>query len=156
MGAELVERLLRAYPKVVAGMKDSSGEIRNTRTMLDLFAGEGFAVFVGSERFLLESLRGGGVGCITATANVNAIAIDRLFRMWRSPEAERLQEDVNAIRGAIEKHPVIPSLKAILAHHAGDPEWVTVRPPLLELSAAEREALLAELEARGFAMLDLA
>ena len=156
VGPRLVERLLRAYPKVVAGMKDSSGDLRNTRTMLDLFAGEGFAVFVGSERFLLESLRGGGVGCITATANVNASAIDRLFRKWRSPEAERLQEDVNAIRGAIEKHPVIPSLKAILAHHAGDPEWLTVRPPLLELSAAEREALLAELEARGFAMPDLA
>ena len=119
-------------------MKDSSGDLGNTRTMLDLFAREGFDVFVGSERFLLENMRRGGVGCITATGNVNASAIDRLFREWRSPEAERLQEDVNAIRGAIERRPVIPALKAILAHHAGDPAWLTLRPPLVELAAAER------------------
>ena len=113
-------------------------------------------MFVGSERFLLEALRGGGAGCITATANVNPGAIDRLFREWRSPAAERLQEEVNAVRGAIERRPVIPGLKAILAHHAGDPEWLTLRPPHVELPAAEREALLAELEARGFEMPELA
>src|SRR5919109_625651 len=62
---KLVERLLRAYPKVIAGMKDSSGDFANTRTILEHFAGEGFDVFVGSERFLLANLRAGGVGCIT-------------------------------------------------------------------------------------------
>jgi 4-hydroxy-tetrahydrodipicolinate synthase len=156
IGPRLVERLLRAYPRIVAGMKDSSGDPGNTRTMRERFAGEGFGVFVGSERFLLENLRGGGVGCITATANVNPGAIDHLFREWRSPSAERLQEDVNAIRAAIERRPVIPGLKAILAHHAADPAWLTVRPPLVELSAAEREGLLAELGERGFEMPEVA
>jgi 4-hydroxy-tetrahydrodipicolinate synthase len=151
----LVERLLTAYPRTVAGMKDSSGDFGNTKAMLDAFAGRGFDVFVGSERFLLAGLRGGGVGCITATANVNAVAIDRLFREWRSPSADRLQEDVNAIRGAIERVPVIPALKAILAHHAGDPGWETLRPPLAALAPAQREALLADLAARGFAMQGL-
>jgi 4-hydroxy-tetrahydrodipicolinate synthase len=152
VGPKLVERLLRAYPKVIAGMKDSSGDLGNTMTMLELFAGEGFDVFVGSEKFLLESLRGGGVGCITATGNVNPGAIDRLFREWRSPEAERLQEEVNATRDVIEKLPVIPALKAIVAHHAGDPDWLTVRPPLVELAAADRERPLADLAAKGFEM----
>ncbi len=151
IGAKLVERLLRAYPRVIAGMKDSSGDFANTKTMLDLFAKDGFDVFVGSERFLLENLRAGGVGCITATANVNAAAIDLLFRAWRSPEAEKLQEAVNGIRDAIEKVPVIPALKAIVAHHAGDPAWATVRPPLAELSPAVRDALLADLAGRAFA-----
>ena len=67
-------------------------------------------MFVGSERFLLENLRGGGVGCITATGNVNAAAIDRLFREWSTPAAPRLQDEVNAIRAAVEKLPVIPAL----------------------------------------------
>jgi len=62
LGAALVERLLRAYPRAIAGMKDSSGDLANTRRMLDLFAARGFDVFVGSERFLLENMRGGGVG----------------------------------------------------------------------------------------------
>jgi 4-hydroxy-tetrahydrodipicolinate synthase len=152
LGPALVERLLHAYPRAVAGMKDSSGDLANTRRMLDLFAAQGFDVFVGSERFLLETLRRGGVGCITATGNVNAAAIDRLFREWRSPSADRLQEEVNAVRGAIEKVPVIPALKAIVAHHAGDPAWETLRPPLVALAPAQREALLADLAGRGFDM----
>jgi 4-hydroxy-tetrahydrodipicolinate synthase len=155
LGPELVERLLRAYPRAVAGMKDSSGDLGNTRTMLERFAGQGFDVFVGSERFLLENLRGGGVGCITATANVNPGAIDRLFREWRSPAAERLQEEVNVIRASVERRPVIPALKAIVAHHAAEPGWRTVRPPLVELSVAAREALLADLAAAGFGMPDV-
>jgi 4-hydroxy-tetrahydrodipicolinate synthase len=152
LGPKLVERLLRAYPKAVAGMKDSSGDFANTRTMLESFAKDGFDVFVGSERFLLENLRGGGVGCITATGNVNAAAIERLFTAWRSPEADRLQEELNGVRGVVEQLPVIPALKAIVADHAGDPAWLTVRPPLVELAPERREPLLAELRARGFSM----
>ncbi len=152
IGPKLVERLLRAYPRTVVGMKDSSGDFANTKAVLDLFAKDGFDVFVGSEKFLLANLRAGGAGCITATGNVNAAAIDRLFRGWRSAEAERLQEEVNGVRAAVEKVPVIPGLKAIVAHHAADPSWLTVRPPLVELAPAAREALLAELGARGFTM----
>ena len=47
---------------------------------------------------------------------------------------------------------MIPALKAIVAHHAADPGWRTVRPPLVELAPAERDPLLAALDARGFAM----
>ena len=152
IGPKLVERLLRAYPRTIAGMKDSSGDFANTKTMIDLFAKEGFDVFVGSERFLLAGLRAGGVGCITATGNVNAAAIDRLYREWRSPEADELQEALNGLRGAIEKLPVIPALKAVVAHHAGDPAWLTVRPPLVALAPAQRDVLVADLAARRFEM----
>ncbi|HEY6005290.1 MAG TPA: dihydrodipicolinate synthase family protein [Anaeromyxobacter sp.] len=152
---KLVERLLRAYPRAVAGMKDSSGDFGNTKAMLELFAEDGFDVFVGSERFLLAGMREGGAGCISATANVNAAAMDRLYREWRSPEADRLQEELNAIRGAVEKVPVIPGLKAVVAHHAADPGWLPVRPPLADLAPAQRDALLADLQARRFTMPDL-
>src|SRR6202165_5151512 len=42
----LVERLLKAYPNAVAGMKDSSGDLNNTNTLLDAFSQSGFDVFV--------------------------------------------------------------------------------------------------------------
>jgi 4-hydroxy-tetrahydrodipicolinate synthase len=35
---KLVERLLKAYPNAIAGMKDSSGDWNNTKTFLDAFA----------------------------------------------------------------------------------------------------------------------
>ncbi len=154
-GPALVERLLRAYPETIAGIKDSSGDLAHTETLLRLFAREAFDVFVGSERFLLAGLRGGGAGCITATANVNAAAIDRLYRASRSPGADALQEEVNGVRSAIERFPVIPALKAILAHQAGDPGWLPVRPPLVALAPAQREALLAEVAARKLVLPDL-
>jgi 4-hydroxy-tetrahydrodipicolinate synthase len=147
----LVERLLARHPRAVAGMKDSSGEWENTRAMIERFGGSGFDVFAGSERFLLETLRAGGAGCITATANVNAAAIDALFQGWRGERAGELQESVNAVRAALEGYPVIPALKAILAHRTGDEGWRAVRPPLVELSPERTSALLADLNAAGFA-----
>jgi 4-hydroxy-tetrahydrodipicolinate synthase len=151
----LVERLLRAYPRIVAGMKDSSGDLAHTKTMLDAFAGAGFDVFVGSERFLLGGMRAGAAGCISATANANAGAIDRLFRAWSSPEAERLQAEVDAVRGAVEKVPLIPGLKAIVAHFATDPGWLNLRPPLVGLAPGQRDALLADITALKLSMPEL-
>jgi 4-hydroxy-tetrahydrodipicolinate synthase len=133
-------------------MKDSSGDFGNTRTMLDAFAKDGFEVFVGSERFLLDNLRAGGVGCITATGNVNAAAIDRVYAGWQGADADRLQDGLNAVRGLVEKLPVIPAVKAIIAELTGDPGWATVRPPLVALPPEKRDPLLAELRARGFEM----
>ncbi|HEY1417851.1 MAG TPA: dihydrodipicolinate synthase family protein [Myxococcaceae bacterium] len=149
---KLVERLLHAYPRTVAGMKDSSGDLAHTKTMLDAFAKAGFDVFVGSERFLLAGMREGGAGCISATANANAGAIDRLYQAWRSPEAEKLQAEVDAVRGAVEKLPLIPALKAIVAHFAADAEWLTVRPPFVDLTPEQRDGLLLTLAALKFAM----
>src|SRR6187200_319188 len=80
---KLVERLLKAYPTAIAGMKDSSGDWNNTKTFLDAFAKAGFAVFAGSESFLLANMRENGAGCISATANVNPGPIDKLYREWR-------------------------------------------------------------------------
>ncbi|MGE5213781.1 MAG: dihydrodipicolinate synthase family protein [Nitrospirota bacterium] len=82
---KLVERLLAAYPSVIAGMKDSSGDWNTTKTFLNAFsatagATHSFDVFVGSESFLLANMRDGGAGCISATANVNPAAIDALYQ----------------------------------------------------------------------------
>ena len=154
-GPRLIERLLTAYPGTVAGIKDSSGDFAATKVLLDGFAGSGFDVFVGSERFLLQNLRHGGVGCITATGNVNPGAIDRLYREWRTGQAEELQDKVNALRAVIERASVIPSLKQIVAHEAGDAAWLTVRPPLAQITPDQAQALLAGLAALGFAMPEL-
>ena len=134
---------------MIAGMKDSSGDWNNTKAMLDAFAGRGFDVFPGSERFLLAAMRGGGAGCITATANVNPAAIVRLFEQAGSPGAEELQQELNRVRGVIEKYPAIAALKAVMAHFSRDAAWRTLRPPLIELSPAQTESLLSELAASG-------
>ncbi len=148
----LIERLLDRYPGIVAGVKDSSGEWSNTRAMLDRFKDRGFDVFAGSEVFLLDNLRHGGKGCITATGNVNPGAIDAVFRSWQTADADRLQAGITATRKIVQKVPMIPALKAIVAHFGSDPQWRTVRPPLTELEPGQEQGLIAELNAAGFAM----
>ena len=148
----LVERLLKAYPDQTAGMKDSSGDWANTRAFLDAFASAGFDVFAGSETFLLRNMRHGGAGCISATANVHPGPIARLFDTWRGADADAQQARLDEIRAVFQKFPMIPALKAAIAHHAGDPAWTTVRPPLVALTAEQTGALVRELDEKGFAM----
>lgn len=151
----LIERLVKAYPGVVAGVKDSSGDWNNTKAMLNAKFPQ-FDVFAGNELILLENMRHGGVGCITATGNVNPGPIHRLYEQWQSGDAERLQEEVSGLRKAIQQFPMIPALKTIVAHFSGDAAWRTLRPPLEQLSAEQVTALIGELESRGFAMPALA
>jgi len=148
----LIERLLKQYPGVVAGLKDSSGDWSNTKAVLDAFAKAGFDVFAGSEVFLLDNMRHGGKGCITATGNVNPGPIDQVYRNWQAPNADALQAGITATRKIVQKVPMIPALKAIIASYGNDPQWRTVRPPLVELARSQEEGLIAELRAAGFTM----
>ena len=148
----LVERLLKKYPSAIAGMKDSSGDWNNTRTFLDAFAKSGFDIFPGSESFLLAGLKNGGAGCISATANVNPAAIDKLFRDWRKPDADLQQEALNVVRKTIGQYVMIPALKAVVAHYSKDPEWTAVRPPLTELTAVQAKNVIDGLRKLNFDM----
>jgi 4-hydroxy-tetrahydrodipicolinate synthase len=152
----LVERLLKAYPTQIAGMKDSGGEWSNTKAFLDAFAKSGFDVFAGSETFLLQNMRNGGAGCISATANVHPGPIALLFDTWRAADADAQQARLDVIRGVFQKFPMIPALKSAIARHGGDAGWATVRPPLVALTGAQANALAAELEQQRFAMPGLA
>lgn len=148
----LVERLLKKYPTAIAGMKDSSGQWENTQTMLDNFASSGFDVFTGNETFLLANMKNAGVGCISATANVNPAAIDKLYREWNSPAANSLQQQLDVVRNTLSQFMMIASLKAVVAHFTGDPGWATVRPPLTKLSTEQAEIVIAELKQLAFNM----
>jgi len=150
---DLIARLLGAYPQSVAGVKDSSGDWRNTQAMIDAFGKQGFDVFAGSEVFLLRTMRAGGAGCITAGANVNPHGIEKVYGGWRSPEAEALQAAIDKVRAILQSQvSMIPALKATIAHYADDQEWQTVRPPLVELTLEQRAKLVSELVAARFDM----
>jgi 4-hydroxy-tetrahydrodipicolinate synthase len=145
----LIERLRKEFPKTVIGLKDSSGDWSNTKAILDAFPD--FEVFPGSEVFLLDGLRNGASGCISATANVSARQIRHLFDNWKGPDADKIQAEVSALRKAIQAYPMIPVLKALIAHYREDPSWADVRPPFTELAAEEAEKAIRQLaDAHGF------
>jgi 4-hydroxy-tetrahydrodipicolinate synthase len=151
-GVELVGRLIKAYPQAIVGLKDSSGDWNNTKALCDAYAKDGFAIFPGSEVFLLDGLRAGGVGCITASGNVNVPGIRKVYENWKTPRADQLQADITLVRKTIQAYPMVPALKRIVAHFHGDPDWATVRPPMERLSDAQSTALLADLEKIGYSL----
>jgi 4-hydroxy-tetrahydrodipicolinate synthase len=168
---KLVERLLKAYPSTIAGMKDSSGDWNNTKTFLDAFAetasaARTFDVFVGSESFLLASMRNGGAGTISATANVNPAAIHELYVACikqskignRQSELERRQARLDVVREVFSsrKFPsMIAAVKEAIAIYRNDPVWARVRPPLVELTREQAKLLAERLRAIEFAMLEI-
>ena len=148
----LIERLLKRYPEVVAGAKDSSGDWSNSKAMIDHFAAGGFDVFPASEVFLSRSLPIGGAGCISATINMNPAAIRRVYDAWNTPEGPELQAKVDVVRRIFESAPMIPAMKHVVSAFSGVPGWRTVRPPLVALDPAVGARIVAELAAAGFDM----
>jgi len=148
----LIERLLKAYPGIVAGTKDSSGDWAHTSATLTRFQPHGFDVFAGSENFLLATMRGGGAGCITATGNVNPSAIVHLYQTWQQSDADEQQKKLDEQRAAFARFPMIPAMKSAIALKTGRMDWIHVRPPLAELDESQRAALGQALDAALFVM----
>jgi len=149
----LIGRLLKNYPDVVVGLKDSSGDWNHTKTVLREYPT--LATFCGSEVFLLDTLRHGGAGSITATANVNTKNICAVFEHWEKPNVDQHQAQITAIRKIFEDYAPIPALKSIVAEFYESPEWKTTRPPLNALGAEEEKSLIGALGELGFSMVNL-
>jgi 4-hydroxy-tetrahydrodipicolinate synthase len=138
----LITRLREAFPGLIIGMKDSSGDAEHTRQTIEAFPG--FAVFPGSEVYLLQALTQGARGCISASANINARAIAHLIRDPKAADGAAQQTALNAVRAAVQSRGLIPAIKGVLAARYGDDTWLNVRPPLMRLSAAALSDLYAD------------
>jgi 4-hydroxy-tetrahydrodipicolinate synthase len=137
----LIRRLLGAFGERIVGLKDSSGDMA--------FASEAagisprFKVFPSTEAALPEARSGPFAGCISATANLNA---DLCARAYRSGDALALNEAV-AIRKLFDGKPLVPGIKALVAHIHDDRHWARMAPPLSAFPAADRAAVLAGYDA---------
>lgn len=143
----LLRRLAAAFEGVVVGVKNSSGDWAAMETTLQQMPG--FRVFAGSEQFLLQTLRAGGPGCISATANVTSRMLAALVDTWRSPAADERQAAITGTRQMLAQFPAIPALKEIMAHATRRPAWRRMRPPLANLAAADADKLIGRAETTG-------
>lgn len=134
---DLVKRLRAEFPETIIGLKDSSGDWNNMKGLLTEVPE--LELFPGSELYLLEGLRNGAAGTISATANITAQRLRTLFDDFGADDAEQQQEKISALRKDIQSFPMIPVLKAVVAHYRGDSGWALVRPPFEPLPAADAE-----------------
>lgn len=147
----LIERLLRRYPGIIAGMKDSSGDLAGMVATSRAFPG--FRVLAGSDDCLLGLLREGGAGCITAVCNVAAFLAAKVLKAHAAGDgaaAQAAQAKLEAVRAAVSAHPLSAALKEIMAGHSGIETWRMIRPPLVRLTTAEAAALASALDRLAF------
>jgi len=139
LSVALVGRLRKAFPEIIAGVKDSSGDWSNTEALLQHHSD--LAILVGDERQLARAVRIGAQGTICGLANICPDALLPLAQ--RGDDDPRIEQLVDAL----EKFPVIPAMKAIIAHRTGDKSWLNTRAPLSPIGGAELVALAGRYDA---------
>ena len=139
ISVELTQRLVKAFPGAVIGVKDSNGDWPATERRLRELTG--LQVLVGDERQLANAVRHGGAGTICGLAN---IAPDLLRPLAHSGKEDKR---VNAMVEAILGYSFMSAIKAMVGEQRGDPAWRIMRAPLEPLSAADTRKLAGKLAA---------
>jgi len=143
----VIERLRKAYPSVIAGLKDSSGDWNSTKEYLDAFPGWG--LFTGWDPHLRDVVRLGGAGTISGMPNINATGLRALYDSRLKPEGAALEATATTLIKTVDAAPPTAGLRAVLAHYTGKESWLLRRPPL-ERNRDQENALVAAVRATGF------
>ncbi|HEY8610763.1 MAG TPA: dihydrodipicolinate synthase family protein [Roseomonas sp.] len=149
LGVELVGRLLEAFPGVVRGLKDSTGDAAQAEAYLSAFAARGFEVYPGGDSLFQRMLGLGAAGCITAATNLTSRFAQIVYSRRTGPEADAAQAMMNACRAAAGTVPLIPGLREILARSTGDEGWRHIRPPHTRLTIQEADRVWAAWQSTG-------
>ena len=145
LSIELVKRLKEAYPEFIIGIKDSSGVWENTEALLNI---KNLVVYPGAELPVIEAIKLGAPGCISATANLNSIDISKVINLCHSgkwDEAEELQKKVKSVRLLFQDYAPIPAQKSLLAIQTKNSLWNNLRPPFKPISKNKTSELASKL-----------
>ncbi len=146
---ELIDALMHSHGELIAGLKDSSGSWDSVQDYIQRYPD--LAIFPGTDTLLLKGLQSGGVGTITATANINPHGISRVYQLWQAGEnAQSAQKAADSIRTIVSRYPLAAALKTAHAKFRDDSNWNRLRPPLVPLASKDQKALIESLLAAGF------
>jgi 4-hydroxy-tetrahydrodipicolinate synthase len=146
----LVKKLRSTYPDIIVGIKDSSGVWENTEQLLSI---DGLIVYPGAELPVIDAIKLGGPGCISATANFNPNNISKVIELSHDgkwDQAEEVHKDVKEVRYLFQDYSAIPAQKAMLAIKYKDKRWKNIRPPLVQISEQRSSELAEKLRNHGF------
>ena len=147
ISANLISTLCDHFPKIIGGVKDSSGDLNHSLELASQFPD--LAIFPGNETHLLGTLENGCAGCISATANANPRGIRKIFDGCLNGDSSvhALQDQAFAIREVFGRHPLVSALKQHAAWSTGDNAWLRLRPPLTTLEEDTATVLRTDLGA---------
>ncbi len=140
---EITKKLIRDFPKNIIGMKDSTGNLWNT------FKSENFSMFVGSEKKLLDGLKLGAAGCISATTNVTGTVARKVFDDFQKNGNSSHDTRLKALRTVFDDTgnliAALHTLKSI-----ENESYRNLLPPLELLSEDKKSDMLKKLKNLNF------
>ncbi len=137
-----VQKLVSKFPDQIVGIKDSS---YNLYEKLNI---KNFAVFPGSESKLLNGLKLGCKGIITATTNVTGTLAREVYDSFLNNLPENSNQKLCDVRASFEKYNLISGLHTLMSQK--NPIFENLLPPLKLLSEKEKHELLDNLKKFGF------
>ena len=147
---EILQEFKERFGDIAAGIKDSSGDwgnmLRITKNVPN------FMVYSGTETLLLNILREGGAGCITASANLLAPECQLVYQAWRNDQqntAEQVQKELTVLRKALESYQFVSELKGLMALHTGSEHWQEMLPPFIPLLPSQVRELSEKINDLG-------
>lgn len=141
---ETVARIFESYPDVLAGLKDSSGDLAYSAALTERLPD--LDVFPSAEASIAKAAEFGFAGCISATANITGPLASAAFH--NPADTGSLQKAVQ-LRAIISAFPLVAAVKSALAIISGEENWNRLVPPLTELTIEQRAELRSALSNAG-------
>lgn len=130
---ETLDALAARYGGMLAGTKDSGGDVEHAVTWMRTFPD--LAILNGSDATAARAYEAGGRGTITMLANVFPEELDGIRAGSEVERRQRFLTDARSLLGEFPRH---AALKLLLHLVAGIPRS-SVRPPLEELTEEQAE-----------------
>ena len=138
---EVTARLIKDFPQII-GMKDSTGNLWNN------FKSKNFSMFVGSEKKLIDNLKIGGAGVISATTNFSGSLAKKVYDDFKKTGSSSDDEKLKAIRTAFdETGNLISALHTLKSLE--NKVYANLLPPLELLSQNKKDELIKKLKGLG-------
>ncbi len=141
--SEVTKRLIKDFPKNIVGMKDSTGNL------WDNFKAKNFSMFVGSEKKLLDGLKVGAAGCISATTNVTGSVAKKVFDDFHKSGNSSSDTKLKALRTVFDDTGNLISALHTLKSMENE-IYKNMLPPLEMLSEDKRKEMLKKLKDLNF------
>ena len=137
-----IEELVEKFPKQVIGVKDSSYNLYQNLKI------ENFSILPGSELKLLESLKIGCTGIITATCNVTAKLARNVYDDFCKNKTQTYNEKLCNVRKVFDQFNLISGLHTFLAKK--NKIYENILPPISLLDEKDKKKMLEDLKKLDF------
>ena len=144
-GCNLSENVVAQLATIdtIRGIKDSSGNEDNLKAYAKIAKREDFDLLIGSDSKISLGYHLGASGAVAGTSNVITevlVSLDKALRNKEIEKAEKLQKDIDVLRGVL-KLGTVPVVMKRAVELAGIADAGPARIPVLECSTEDDEKI---------------